>query len=551
MTTATAPRAATPAARPTTRGDALAGTGKLIRFNLRRDRIRLPVWIAVLGGIQLAGPAAYLEQFPTAADRAANATVMAENPALKAFTGPGHGLDNYTYGAMMGNEYLGLMLIFVALMSVLTVVRHTRTEEETGRAELVRSAPIGRHAYLTAALATAAIANVALGLLVAVGMAGQGIESIDWPGSLTFGAAYVVVGLFFAGVAAVTVQISEFARAASGMAGAVIAVSYGLRAIGDAGENGVSWLSPIGWAQASAPYVDNNWWPLGLALAGAVGLAAAGYRLSTRRDYGAGLRPERPGRATAPAGLGSPLGLAWRLHRASIGWWTVALLFGAFGYGSAIDAVEGYEDNEFVQQMVEQIGGSMTEAFLALSIAILAIVCAVFAVLTMLRPRREEIAGRAEPVLATAVSRTGWLASHLVIALAGSVFLLLVTGVGLGGGAALVTGESHYLSDAVPAILTYTPAVWLLAGLATAGFGVLPRVTGLAWALLGYAGVVAYFGGLLDLPSWLLNLSPFEHVPRLPIDDFTAVPLLVLTAIAAALAAVGLVGFRRRDLDSK
>ena len=82
----------------------------------------------------------------------AEAGARTDNPAAKAFSGPGHGLADYTYGAMMGNEYLGFMLIFVALMSVLIVVRHTRTEEETGRAELIRSGPVGRYAQLTAAL---------------------------------------------------------------------------------------------------------------------------------------------------------------------------------------------------------------------------------------------------------------------------------------------------------------------------------------------------------------------------------------------------------------
>lgn len=548
MTTITAPRVT---ARAAGVGGHLAGTGKLLRFNLRRDRVRIPVWLAALGLVQLSGPATYVAQFPTAADRADNAAVMRDNPALRAFTGPGHGLaGDYTYGAMMGNEYLGLMLIFVALMSVLIVVRHTRTEEEAGRAELVRSTPVGRYAYLTAALVTAVIANVALGLLIAAGMAAQGVASIDWPGSVTFGAAFTVTGLVFAGVAAITAQVSQYARAASGMAGAAIAAGYGLRAVGDVGENGLSWLSPIGWAQAAAPYVDNNWWPLLLSLVAAGALAAVGYLLSARRDVGAGLRPERLGRAAAPARLGTPLGLAWRLHRASVAWWTVAMLAGGFGYGSAIDAVAGYEDNEFVQQMVEQIGGSLTDAFVAISVAILAVVCSVFAVLTLLRPRREETAGRAEPVLATPVSRSSWLASHLVIALLGVLGLLVVTGAGLGAGAAASTGDAGYFGEIIGATAAYAPAAWLIAGVAVAGYGLLPRVTGLAWVLLVYAGFVAYFGGLLDLPGWLLNLSPFEHVPQLPIDDLTALPLVILTAIAAGLVVVGLVGFRRRDLES-
>jgi len=45
-----------------------------------------------------------------------------------------------------------------------------------------------------------------------------------------------------------------------------------------------------------------------------------------------------------------------------------------------------------------------------------------------------------------------------------------------------------------------------------------------------------------------MNISPYAHVPRLPGGDFTAVPLVWLVLLAAALTAAGLVGFRRRDV---
>ncbi len=46
----------------------------------------------------------------------------------------------------------------------------------------------------------------------------------------------------------------------------------------------------------------------------------------------------------------------------------------------------------------------------------------------------------------------------------------------------------------------------------------------------------------------MLDISPFAHVPELPAADFSAGPLLALSAVAAALVALGLVAFRRRDL---
>lgn len=222
---------------------------------------------------------------------------------------------------MIGHEFLSWIAIFVALMSIFVVVRHTRLEEETGRAELVRSSRVGRHATTTAALSVAVGANLVLGALLAVSLGSLGIESVGWGGSLLFGAGQTAVGVVFAAVAAVTVQLNEHARGASALAGAALALAYTLRAAGDMAEvggNALSWLSPIGWAQQTRVYVDGRWWPLALALALALVLVASGYWLSTRRDVGASLMQTRPGPAHARDRLATPLGLAWRLHRSNV-----------------------------------------------------------------------------------------------------------------------------------------------------------------------------------------------------------------------------------------
>lgn len=529
----------------------LAGAGTLLRFNLRRDRLRIPAWLAVLTLLQVGGAASYPDLYPTQADRQTQAAVMDDNPAMRVMTGPGHGLDDATFGALLSNEYLGFMLLLVALMSVLMLVRHTRTEEETGRAELVRAAVVGRHAQLTAALATVTLTNLALGLLVTFGLAGLGIESIDLPSSLVYGAAYVVVGLVFAGVAAVTTQITAYGRTAAGIAGAMIGLAYALRAIGDVAENALSWLSPIGWAQASAPYVDDNPWPLLLALAVAAGLLAAGYVLSSRRDTGAGLRAERGGRPEATPALGTPLGFAWRLQRAALMWWILVLLLFGAAYGSAVDVVEQYADNEVIQEILGDTGGTtMVEAWLSMVIALTAIIATIFVIIAALRPRREETSGRAESVLSTGLSRLRWVSTHVAIALAGGAVLLLATGVGFGVTAAAGLGDASYLWRLPAATLSYAPAVWATAGIAVTVFGLFPRAIGLAWALLGYAVFVVYFGSLLDLPHWMFNLSPYEHVARMPADPFSATPLVILTVLAAGLVVAGLAGFRRRDLET-
>jgi ABC-2 type transport system permease protein len=225
-------------------------------------------------------------------------------------------------------------------------------------------------------------------------------------------------------------------------------------------------------------------------------------------------------------------------------------LFG-LTYGSAVDVIEDYADNDAVQEMVQDIGGAtLTESWLSMVISLLAIVCTVFAIIAALRPRREETSGRAESALATGLSRTRWVATHLVIAAAGGVGLLLLAGLGLGLGAVAGSSDASVFWEVLSATLAYAPALWLTAGVAVAVFGIVPRATGLAWALLVYAVFVVYLGGLLDLPGWMRDLSPYTHVPRMPADEFAALPLVILTVIAAGLVTLGLLGFRRRDLDA-
>lgn len=274
-------------------------------------------------------------------------------------------------------------------------------------------------------------------------------------------------------------------------------------------------------------------------------------RLSARRDFGAGLVRPRPGPATRSRLLSTPLGLAWRLHRTSVRWWGVAMLAFGLGYGGLAGEVERFagELSGTVKEWLEGIGGaSLVDSWLAVIASLVGVTVAIFAVLAVLRPRSEENAGRAEPVLAAAVSRTGWVGSHLAVALGGGALLLLLSGLGLGITASAALGDAGVLPRMVGATLAYLPAVWLTVGLGVALFGLVPRATLLVWVVIAYSALIGTFASLMGLPDWTVDLSPFGHVPLLPAVDVRWTPLAVLTAIAAGLTVIGLYGFRRRDL---
>jgi ABC-2 type transport system permease protein len=361
----------------------------------------------------------------------------------------------------------------VGLMSVLLLVRHTRTEEETGRAELIRAGVVGRHAQLTAAVGLIVVVNVALAALLAVGLTALGIAGITWSGSILYGAAHAAVGLVFAGVAAIAAQFTEHARGAAGMALAALGLAYVLRAAGDAGNQALSWLSPIGWAQATYVYVDDRWWPLALAVALKAALVAAAFALSARRDVGAGLRAPRGGRATASTALAHPEWFALRLHRGLlIGFGAGVALLGV-SYGSILGDVEEMLSNiQVLEDALADVGGTtLIESFASMIMVIMAVVTSVYVVMATLRLRTEEAAGRAEPLLATGLSRTRWVASHLTIALLGGAVVLMLGGLGLGVMGALAASHATLEPTLFGAALAYVPALWVTAGVAVALFG--------------------------------------------------------------------------------
>ncbi|MFF0503428.1 ABC transporter permease [Streptomyces fimicarius] len=548
-TTAAATRART---APGPGPGAFTGTAVLIRFALRRDRVRLPVWLLALVLGTLATASEYATLYATAEQRAAVAATM-DSPAALAMTGPHHYLSDYGIGAMLGHQLLGFMAVLVGLMSVLIVTRHTRNEEETGRAELVRSTVVGHHAQLASALAVAAVANIALAVLVALALVSTRIDGIGSGEALLYGLTHTVIGLVFAGIAAVTAQVTAHARGASGMALALIGVAYVLRASGDVGNDALSWLSPIGWIQRTYVFVDNRWWPLLLCLATAALTTATGFVLSTRRDVGAGLRAARPGSRTASVALTRPFGFALRLHRATLLGFGAGLLLMGVMYGSILgDAADMVKDVEQVQEALAEIGGSsVAESFASMVMVVIAVVAAVYVVMASLRPRSEESAGRAEPLLATGLSRRRWLGSHAAVALAGGTVLLLAAGLGFGLAGAASTGDTALVGELVGAAAVYAPALWVTAGVAVALFGWCPRAASAAWVVPVYAFLVGYLGAILRFPDWMNDLSPFGHVPRLPAAQLSWTPLLVLTAVATGLILAGLAGFGRRDLETK
>lgn len=537
------------ATAPARGGGTLAGTGSLVRLMLRRDRVKLPSWILGISLFWLYYTRLVPKAYPTRSDLDAIVSMMG-GAAGRMWTGPTYFLDNMTYETFIPAAYGGYLILVIVLMSILLMVRHTRVEEQTGRAELVRASVVGRHAPLTAALMVALIANAAVAVLVALMMIADPVFSTG--GSLLFAAGCFATGIAFAGLTAVIVQVAEYSRTATSLAaGLGLGGAFLIKGLGDMGhEHGtlLSWFSPMAWPQQTAPFVLDRWWPLAFSLAFAVVTIALGYALSARRDVGAGLIAPRAGRARAAGWLGTPIGLAWRLERRAILWWALGLGFLGMAMGAFAErAVPG----EMPEALLQVLGGAenITAGYLAYMGIFMATIVAVYAVLAMQGLRAEEAGGRGEPVLASAVSRWSWLGASVLVGAAGVVIIMAVAGAATGLGAASALGDNSLIWDVTAAHLNHAPPVLVVLGVAALLFGLLPRATGAAWAVVVYGFMVGTFGALMELPDVAFDLSPFEHAARMPLEEFELAPIVVLLAVAGVLTVAGLVGFRRRDLD--
>ena len=523
----------------------MTGAAALLRFLLRRERFALPWWLLGAGLLVLIQSTQSQNLYDDAADLAKLRGTIGGNTAVVAMSGPTRLLDSI--GGEVVFEISAFVAIVVALMSMFLVGRHTRGDEEAGRAELVRSARVGRNASLAAALTLAALANTVVGLLVLAAAVGTGLPA---GGSLLFGAAIAAVGLTFAALTAVAAQVFENTRAVYGSVGLVLGAAYALRAAGDVGDGTLSWLSPIGWGQRTFPYAGDRWWPLLLPLAATALLIAAAVFLQERRDFGAGLVPSRPGRAGAAPSLRNAYALAWRLQRGALAGWVAGLALLGVAYGSIGNTMQQYiADNPEVAEFLPGGAADIVDAYLALTVGVSALIVAAYGVTSTMRARAEETSGRAEPVLATATSRFAWLGGHLAVALAGSALALLAIGVGEGVAYGLTVSDAGQVPRLVGVALTQLPAVWLVIAVAALAIGWWPRRAAvLAWAAVGYCAVVALFADSFDLPGWSQRASPFAHTPRVPLDDLRITPLLVMALVTAALLAAGRAGLRRRDV---
>jgi ABC-2 type transport system permease protein len=534
----------------------MTGFGSAWRLAFRRNRMFYLWWILGLSVLMPLTVTKYHDLVPAGESGQLVLAQLAGNPTMLALLGPAFDLGNA--GGFTFWRVGTFTAAAVAMMAALGVIRATRAEEEEGRAELIRAGATSRSVPLAAGVALGLAACLVLGLASALMMlaATPGVA-----GAVATGLGLALTGTMFVGVAAVWAQVFPSARTARVWSlGIVLGGLYLARAMVDASPASATvdawrWAMPLDWAALARPYASERWWVFLLPLAVTVLLVTLAFWLESVRDLGAGLRASTGGASTASPALSGSAGLSWRLLRVSIIGWTVGILVTAVGMGSMSLSVDSmFSDQPQIAEMMRKLSGgtqAIHDAFFIAMLSIVATIVTMAGVMLLSRLRSEESDGHAEVMLATSTTRWRYALSTLVPAILLPVVLLVLTGASMPILQAMSDGSASLIVTLTKAALVLTPGILLVLGFAMLLVGWKPRWYGLAWAVIGWSMLASWVFALFNPPDWLLKLQPWGWLPHLPSDPMRWGAFSIELALGLAMLALGLVGYRRRDIAGR
>lgn len=513
--------------------------GALVRLNVRRDRWTLGAWVVLLGLLPVALAASTRRGYPDQAAMVAFARESMMNVSEVALRGR---IYSVSLGGLTAWVIGSSAALLSAVVATLFAVRYTRADEQTGLDELVLGESATRRDLVLAAFLLPAGAGTAVGLVTFSTLT---VSGLPVAGSAVLGLVLMATTVAFAAIAVLTAQVAESPGTARGSALAVLGIFLVIAAFGDTGNTPLVWFSPIGWARHAEPFARNQVWTLLFSLALAAAALIAALVVNRRRDYQSGVLAAKPGPAHAAGWIGGPFTLSWRLQRFTVLIW--AGVFAVLGVviGSVVTGLDTQLTGAVWDTFVNRHGGgSIGTIFFQFVLYVLAQIGTAVGVATVLRLRTDETSGLADSILARPVTRTRWALSQTAVAVV--VVVVILGALGLGAGLA-----SQRPSYAVTA-LAYLPAALVLVGLALALIGLTPRIAAAGtWTVFGLLLLLDFLNEFNVLPAGVVTtFSPYAATFTGILAGTVIVPIAVLSVVAAALAVVGIVALRHRDLHA-
>ncbi|WP_051047512.1 polyketide antibiotic transporter [Nocardia asiatica] len=474
---------------------------------------------------------------------------LAGNPAVRILFGAPLALDDP--GGFTVWRTGTPVLVLCGVWALLVATRITRGEEEAGHWELLLSGRLRRTDLLARCVVTLWLAAVAIGLGVAAGLV---VTGTDPTGAVLHAASVSGTTAFFAGVGSLAAQLLPSRAAATGLSTAVLGVCLLLRMLADgiAALAWTAWLTPFGLAARSAPYAENRVGPLLVLLVFTIVPAVCALTAAAGRDLGGAvvaLSDTRPARTRL---LGSVAGFAVRRALVPTIGWVIGIAAYFLLIGALISSIlEFFAENPRFAELAATAGfGGLGSAsgFAAALFALLAIPAGLYTAVRIAALAADEKARRWTALHALPLSRYRLAGTEIAVTTTGLGVLLCTAAVAMWAGAVL-TGAPLGLGAALAGAANVAPVALLALGAAVLALGWYPDAVGLI-------GAVPVAGGfLLDVmvqstgaPAWIREISPFAHLAAVPDAAPSWAESAALTTIAAAMAAIGLYGYTRRDL---
>lgn len=520
----------------------------LAKLNLKRTWLSSLVWIIVLLALTIFVAVAFTNMYGKPEDRMGMKETM-QNPAMIAMVGPAYG-EEYTNGVMYAQMMLVFIIITIAIMNIFLMVKLTRKDEESSRLEVVRSLPVGRLSNLCSAMTVCVITNIVMAFSIAVSLCILNVKSMDIAGSILYATTLGISGILFGAIAAFFSQIASTSKGAIAYSCIFLGIAYLIRAIGDVSVPVLSLISPLGLPLRTEVFVNNYWWPVLILLILTVAVTALAFYLNSIRDLGAGLVASKPGRREASKYLQTSFGLSLRLLKAILIGWGITIFLIGVSYGSVFGDIEKFlEGSEMIQQIfLNNDKFTIAEQFMTTLMAISSIIVTLATLLIILKIRSEEKKGRLEQLYSKKISRGKILIDYLKLSILSSIVFQFLFAFGLWIASSSVMEEPVAFMTMFNAAIAYLPAIWVLIGIAVLLIGYLPKYTSFIWGFLGLCFFTVYIGKLANIPEWLMKLIPYDSVPMIPVEDFSLLPLIILTIIAVALFVIGIFGYKKRDI---
>ena len=425
-----------------------------------------------------------------------------------------------------------------------------RTEEESGRAEIVLAGVVSRSVAFGSAMVAIAAAAAILWVAELVGFL---IGGLPFGGSAYLAVATASVVAAFVGIGALSSQLASSRRTALALGIGAAAFFWLLRVVSDivAGAAWIRWATPLGWAEELRPFAGPRPIVLLLPVASTLALLFVAARISRARDVGTGLVPTRDTARPSNALLSSPTAQALRRQRGILSVWVLGIAIFAAVLGAISTSISAAGISSNIRKEFAKFGsGSIVTPIGYLSFVLIVFIFAIclFACSQVGFAREEEADQQLETLLSQPMGRSRWLGGRLLLGAAAICVLSGLAGLLTWAGSASA-GVSVSLPRMLEAGANCLPISLMVLGLAAAIYAVLPRPsTAISYTLVTVLFLWYLVGSLLNVPQWLIDVTPFRHIGLVPTQSFQVGAALVMVAVGAVATALALVAFRRRDL---